>query len=138
MSKKTFLTERQKTVLEMRERGWSQKKIARELKTTRQNVSAIERKAMENIEKSRNTLDFVKFLKSPVRILCRRGDTLDEIIKRLLEESNKEGIHVIHDSITLAFLIREKASHRIVHRVVKSDFEIGVTRDGEIIVDLNS
>ncbi|MDP6459375.1 MAG: Tfx family DNA-binding protein, partial [Candidatus Hydrothermarchaeota archaeon] len=60
MTNDTHLTERQIRVLKLRARGHIQAEIARQFGTSRANISAIEKKAMINIERSKNTLNLTK------------------------------------------------------------------------------
>jgi Tfx family DNA-binding protein len=73
MSNKSFLTKRQVMVLRLRQSGLTQDEIARRIKTTRANVSLIEKRARENIDRSRETLKEWESIVSPVRVIIKKG-----------------------------------------------------------------
>ncbi|MBC7098510.1 Tfx family DNA-binding protein [Candidatus Bipolaricaulota bacterium] len=133
-AKNTILTKKQMEILKLRSEGYTQQEIADKLETTRQNVSAIERTARENIKKAENTLKFVRLLEAPIWFTAKKGMDLDEIMEKIFSQADKENIHVVYDGIFLAMKIREEAAHRMIHRVVVEKFNVGITKDGEIIV----
>ncbi|BAW31487.1 conserved hypothetical protein [Methanothermobacter sp. MT-2] len=133
-AKNTILTKKQIEVLKLRSEGYTQQEIADKLGTTRQNVSAIERAARKNIKKAENTLKFVRLLEVPICFTVKKGMDLDEIMEKIFSEANRKNIHIVYDGIFLAMKIRDEAAHRMRHRLVVEKFNVGITKDGEIIV----
>ncbi len=54
-----LLTDRQKEVLRYRKQGMTQQEIADIISTSKANVCTIEKSAMENIRRAKETLDFL-------------------------------------------------------------------------------
>jgi Tfx family DNA-binding protein len=130
----TTLTKRQMEVLKLRNEGLSQEEIAKRFGQTKQNISAIERMAWANVKKAENTIKFVKLLEAPIWFSVEENIDLDEIVGRIFSEADKAKIHMTYDSLSLAMKIREEARDKIKHRVILRRFEIGVTREGGIIL----
>ena len=57
--KEGLLTDRQKEVLRYRKQGLTQQQIADIIDTSKANVCTIEKSAMENIRRAKDTLDFL-------------------------------------------------------------------------------
>jgi len=132
--KKTFLTDAQRRVLELRAKGLSQAEIARMFKTTRANISILERRARENIEKAERTVELAKRLRTPVILRVKAGEDLLGVPKRLLKAADVVGIKVSMSYPDLISEIRLRAATKIHGRSVKQDFEIALTSAGELII----
>ena len=130
----TTLTERQMEVLKLRNEGYSQAEIAQKFGKTKQNISTIEKMAWANVKKAGNTIKFVKLLKAPIWFSVEENTDLDEIVGRIFSEADKAKIHMTYDSISLAMKIREEARDKIKHRLILKGFEIGINKDGEMIL----
>jgi len=130
----TTLTERQMEVLKLRNEGYSQAEIAQKFGKTKQNISTIEKMAWANVKKAGNTLKFVKLLKAPIWFSVEENTDLDEIVGRIFSEADKAKIHMTYDSISLAMKIREELMDKIKHRLILKGFEIGINKDGEMIL----
>ncbi|MEA1966347.1 MAG: Tfx family DNA-binding protein [Euryarchaeota archaeon] len=132
----TNLTERQMLVLRLRNDGRSQEEIASGLGTTKQNISAIEKMARKNIERSENTIKFVKTLDAPVWFEVAVGTRLDDLVGMVYRKADSEnmGVHVRYDGVALASRIRDLAEKQIRHRVVVIGFDIGITGNGDVLV----
>jgi Tfx family DNA-binding protein len=132
----TNLTERQMLVLRLRNDGRSQEEIASGLGTTKQNISAIEKMARKNIERSENTIKFVKTLDAPVWFEVAVGTRLGDLVGMIYKKADSEnmGVHVRYDGVALASRIRDLAEKQIRHRVVVIGFDIGITGNGDVLV----
>ncbi len=132
----TNLTERQMLVLRLRNDGCSQEAIASRLGTTKQNISAIEKMARKNIERSENTIKFVKTLDAPVWFEVAVGTRLGDLVGMIYKKADSEnmGVHVRYDGVALASRIRDLAEKQIRHRVVVIGFDIGITGNGDVLV----
>ena len=132
----TNLTERQMLVLRLRNDGCSQEAIASRLGTTKQNISAIEKMARKNIERSENTIKFVKTLDAPVWFEVAVGTRLGDLVGTIYKKADSEnmGVHVRYDGVALASRIRDLAEKQIRHRVVVIGFDIGITGNGDVLV----
>jgi hypothetical protein len=134
MAYKSFLTKRQLAVLRLRQAGLTQEEIARRIKTTRANISLIEKRARENIERSKETIKEWNSVISPVRITIRRGTDVMKIPDVVFAEADRASIHVKSDSIGLITLIKREKGSIITNRVVNEEFEVDIANNGDVTV----
>lgn len=132
--KDTFLTDAQRRVLELRAQGYSQAQIARMLRTTRANISILEKRAREKIERARRTVEFAKKLESRAVVEVRSGEDLLGIPKRVLRAADSAGIKLGKSYVDLLAEIKEKAGRKVDGRRVREKFEIAISATGELIV----
>jgi Tfx family DNA-binding protein len=119
-------------VLRLRQSGITQEEIARKIKTTRANVSLIEKRARENIDLSRETLKEWESIVSPVRVAIKKGTDVIEIPEMVFAEADKQGIHVKSNSLDLITRIKREKGAAISNRTLNADMEIGITDSGEV------
>lgn len=134
MPSDTFLTEAQRRVLELRSRGLTQAEIARMFKTSRANISILEKRARDNIDRAKRTLDFVKHLRAPVVVRVRPGEDLLGLPKRILRAADAAGLKLTKSYVDLLTEIREKARDKLEGRAVRKGFEVAVSSTGEVTV----
>jgi len=134
MAYKSFLTKRQLAVLRLRQAGLTQEEIARRIKTTRANISLIEKRARENVERSRETIREYNSVISPVRIAIKKGTDVMTVPEVVFAEADKASIHVKCDSIGLITLIKKEKGGSITNRIVTEPFEIDIANSGEVAV----
>ncbi|HTX44131.1 MAG TPA: Tfx family DNA-binding protein [Methanocella sp.] len=132
MSNKSFLTKRQIMVLRLRQSGLTQEEIARRIKTTRANVSLIEKRARENIDRSRETLKEWESIVSPVRVAIKKGTDVIKIPELVFAEADKQGIHVKSNSLDLITRIKKEKGNVISNRTLDEDMEIDIADSGEV------
>jgi HTH-type transcriptional regulator, fmd operon transcriptional regulator len=121
-------------VLRLRQSGLTQDEIARRIKTTRANVSLIEKRARENIDRSRETLKEWESIVSPVRISIKKGTDVIKIPETVFSEADKAGIHVKSNSLDLITRIKKEKGSAISNRTLDEDMEIDVTDTGEVSI----
>ncbi len=135
MSKKEiFITPRQMEILILRKKGYSQTKIAEKLGTSRANISATEKSALKNIEKSKNTIEAVKMMEAPIWLTFEADENLDKVVGRVYKEAGKKDIWIAHDGPSLSNLIHDQAGDKIRGRRILSKLEITITEKGEVLV----
>ncbi|OPY29462.1 MAG: DNA-binding protein Tfx [Methanocella sp. PtaU1.Bin125] len=134
MAYKSFLTKRQLAVLRLRQAGMTQEEIARRIKTTRANISLIEKRARENVERSKETIREWNSVISPVRITVKKGTDVMTIPELVFAEADKASIHVKCDSIGLITLIKKEKGNSITNRIVDEPFEIDIANSGDVAV----
>jgi Tfx family DNA-binding protein len=134
MAYKSFLTKRQLSVLRLRQAGLTQEEIARRIKTTRANISLIEKRARENVERSKETLREWNSVVSPVRVTVPKGTDVMYIPDIVFAEADKASIHVKCDSIGLITLIKKEKGYAISNRIVNEPFEVDIANSGEVAV----
>jgi len=135
LSRSSFLTERQVQVLKMRIAGCSQEEIARQLGTTRANVAILEKRARQNIERARTTVQIWKEIQAPVAVVLPAGTDLFEIPARIFQEADARGVRIPLTSVDLVVQLREKAPHLFHKRVLERSTEVRVTLQGEVLVN---
>lgn len=131
---RTLLTRRQAEVLVMREHGLKQADIADRLGTTRENITGIENRARENVEKARETVDFAEFLSAPVRVSIPAETDLYDAPDLVFEACDEAGITVTHNAPELMKQISDAAGSAVEGRQVRASLSVTVTSDGTVRV----
>lgn len=133
--KMTHLTEKQFEVLKMRIAGKSLSEIAKELHTSRANVSSIAKTAEENIRKSRNTLKLIETIDWPIKIEAKAGSNIYEISEKVFHEADLRKIKISHDySEIVRIITKVLGSTGLRRRKALKDFIIFVSGDGRVEV----
>ncbi len=130
--KEGLLTDRQKEVLRYRKAGLTQQQIADIIQTSKANICTIEKSAMENIQRARETLDFFYSLDARHLLTIEKGSDLLDATKRIYEEAEKFGIKVKYDSIHLMNRIREEIPEKNKSRFVREKIEVYLKDDGDL------
>ncbi len=133
----SFLTEKQKKVLELREKGKTQKEISNLIDTSRSNISLIEKRARENISKSKKTLEEYKKIISPINIKVKEGEDVLEVPKKVFEKANKNEIKVKLDTVEIIEKIEQNENVLLDNRVARNSFIIYITDKGDVLVEEN-
>jgi Tfx family DNA-binding protein len=133
--KETHLTKRQFEVLKMRKAGKSLSEIAKELHTSRSNVSSIAKIAELNVRRARNTLKLVETMKWPIKINFRAGSNIYEASERIFREADAQHIKVSRNYSDLVRLITETLGWKnLKRRKALRDFNVMVSKKGEVEV----
>lgn len=131
----SFLTERQIRVLQMRLSGLSQQEVADRLGTTRSNISILEKRAHQNIDRAGRTLQQWMMLRAPVSFHARAGTDVFELPKGIFAEADRKGIHLPITSLDIVVQLRHKAPLLFKKRALERDALIFVTEEGEVFVE---
>jgi len=134
--KETILSKRQIEVLKLRKKDYTQAEISKMLKTTRANISALEKSALKNIKKAEATLKFAKFLDAEVWIKAGKGKNLNELIREIYVKAGKKKIHVEYTKPELMSALEKNCRDKIKGMRIAQEMEIGITSEGEIIYGL--
>ncbi|ABK14982.1 MAG: Tfx family DNA-binding protein [Methanothrix sp.] len=135
MNSRGFLTERQIQVLRLRRSGMSQEEVAALLGTTRANVSILEKRAMQNIDRALETLKQWKMIHAPVAVSIPEGTDLFALPGIIFREADTRGLKLPVNSIDILAGLKEIAPHLTRRRLIERSFDIYVTEDGEIYVE---
>jgi hypothetical protein len=92
MSRDTVLTERQIEVLKLKALGLTTSQIARRLGTSDANISATERKARENIRRAEKTLELIRLLEAPLRVVIPHESDLIDGVREIYRKADEMGI----------------------------------------------
>lgn len=87
-------------------RGFTQSETAKELGTTRANISMIEWRARKKLEKARETIEVYEALQSSHKLSVSKGTKLAEIPLLVLHEGDKHHVHLKSDIIEIVRLVR--------------------------------
>ncbi|MBS1264133.1 MAG: DNA-binding protein Tfx [Methanonatronarchaeales archaeon] len=130
---KPFLTERQLEVLRLREQDLTQREVAERLETSRSNVSLLERRGRENVERARATLDEWRKLTAEVVMEVEEGADLFEVPRDAYRLADERGIKVEMRSLEMVSKLREKPN--VTDRLVKEPFRVLISPRGEVSFD---
>ena len=128
----SFLTKRQKWVLELRLKGYTQEKIADILQTSRANVSILEKRAYQNIKKAQNTLKEWEQLQAIVSIQIDENTDIMDIPGIIFNEADKAGIKVTENSLDVVTMIHQSIPDVIQHRRIERQITAYINREGEV------
>ncbi len=127
-----LLTDRQKEVLRYRKQGLTQQQIADIISTSKANVCTIEKSAMENIKRARETIEFLYTLDATHLCTIKAGTDLIEVASGIYEEAEKMGIKVKYDTITLINKLRESSPDRFRARYIRENIDVYINKEGEL------
>jgi hypothetical protein len=127
-----LLTERQMEVLRYRKQGLTQQQIADIISTSKANVCTIEKSAMENIRRARETLEFLYTLDATHLCTIPSGTDLFDVPSIIFGEAEKINIKVMYDTISLINRLRETRSQCCKARCVCEDIIVYITDLGEL------
>jgi Tfx family DNA-binding protein len=103
-----LFTKRQFAVLKLRVGGGlSQLETAKKLGTSRSNVSMIESRAREKLEKARETLKAFESIVSRHFVKVDKGMRLHDIPAKVLQEGDKYGIHLRSNIIDIIRMVKQ-------------------------------
>ncbi|MDH7593933.1 MAG: Tfx family DNA-binding protein [Methanomicrobiales archaeon] len=133
--KESLLTERQKQVLRLRRQGLTQQQIADLFSTSKANICAIEKAAMENIRRARETIAFLHTLDAIQLCTITAGTDLLGVPETIYREAEKLSIKVRYDTIELLNRIRSSVPECCHGRYLKDDLTIFINESGDIFVE---
>ncbi len=122
MKGKSFLTEQQIRILQLRARGLKQSEIAEILGTSRANISILEHRALEKIQKARNTLLLWEQINSKISVDVKQGEDIFNVPGRLFKKADELGIKVPYSTAEIVAFLVEHAP--IEDRITKRDFTL--------------
>ncbi len=130
--KDSLLTERQREVLRYRKQGLTQQQIADIIATSKANVCTIEKSAMENIRRAKETLEFLYTLDSTHLCTIAVGTDLFDVPPIIFAEAEKHKIKVNYDTISLINHLRESRPKSYKARCTSEPVEVYLSSSGEI------
>jgi len=130
MGGKSILTEQQIKILRLRAKGLKQSEIADLLGTSRANISILERRAMDKIEKARNTLVIWEQINSRISVDVKAGEDIFNVPEKLFKKADRFGVKVPYSTAeVVAFLVNNAP---INDRVAKRDFTVFIDTRGKL------
>jgi len=131
----SLLTRRQVKVLKLRLAGYTQQEVAEKLGTTRSNVSILEKRAHQNIQRARETLREWTMIQAPVNLFAPAGTDIFDLPRQIFSEADQKGIRLPINSLDVVVGLRSQVPELIQGRVLSQDIEIYMTSDGGILID---
>ncbi len=133
-----LLTRRQIQVLSMRRKGLSQAEVAKQLRTTRENVTMLEKRAWQNIDRARTTLTVLQTSGLSVQVPIKPGTHLVDIPRIMIDRADKANMKLRANFTRIYEDIRFKARRSIRGASVVEPFTIWIMPDGDFAVDEKS
>ena len=130
-----LLTDRQIQVLKLRSRGITQERVARQLKTTRENVSILESRARRNIKRAKATIEILEDLGMATRITIKPDTPVLEISKLILKKADDANVRLQLDCIDLLEKIKINAKNKIKAKKVISPISVVLLPYGDLLVE---
>ena len=129
------LTKIQLEVLRLRMTGLTQEKVAAKLKTTRQNISLVERRAKRNLEKAEETIAAYRKLRMVATVTLPPMTHLVDIPRMLIDAADKAGVKIEVDFSVMYKELRHDAGDRVSGTKIMKPVHIDIFRDGEIYIE---
>ncbi len=130
-----LLTQQQVRVLLMRRKGLSQTKIASRLKTSRENITMLEKRAWRNIDKARATLVALRTYGLSTPVTINPGTHLVDIPRIMIDKADKANIPLRANFTRIYEDVRFKAKHSVEGSRVTRPFTIWIMPDGDFTVE---
>lgn len=130
-----LLTERQIEVLRLRAQGYTQKRVAEQIRTTRENVVLIESRAKMNIERARATLDSLKHQGLAVSVEIPKGTHLVDIPRMILNRANRARIKLGANFTRIYEDMRFKARQHVSGTRVTRPIVVTLFPDGDYSIE---
>ncbi len=130
-----LLTDRQIQVLKLRSRGLTQEGVAKQLKTTRENVSILESRARRNIKRAKATIEVLEDLGMATRITIKPETPVLEMSEIIFKKADDANVRLQLDSIDLLEKIKIKAKNKIKAKRVVNSISIVLLPYGDVLVE---
>ena len=130
-----LLTDRQIQVLKLRSRGITQDRVARQLKTTRENVSILESRARRNIKRAKATIEILEDLGMAIRITIKPETPVLEISNLILKKADDANVRLQFDCVDLLEKIKIKAKNKIKAKKVVNPISVVLLPYGDLLVE---
>ncbi len=119
----------------MRRKGRTQTDVARRLKTTRENITMLEKRAWRNIDKAKATLTALQTYGLSVPVAIRPGTHLVDIPRMVIDQADKARITLRANFTRIYEDIRFKAKRSVRGAHADQPLTIWIMPDGDFIVE---
>ncbi|MDR3102023.1 MAG: Tfx family DNA-binding protein [Methanocalculaceae archaeon] len=130
--KDTLLTNRQKEVIRYRKQGMTQQQIADHLGTSKANICTIVKSATRNIQRAKETLEYLYTLDSANLCVLAAGTDLLETPHLIYQAAATLDIKIRYDSISLINRLSTYMPEKIKGRHIKEDIHVYLNTDGDL------
>lgn len=135
MKKIGLLTERQIEVLKLRAQGLTQEEVAERLKTSRENVTILEKRAYQNIKLARETLAALKTFGVSATVVIKPGTHLVDVPRIILNKADEANIKVKANFTRIFDEIRFKAGDKVKRSRVTRQITVKILPNGDFTVE---
>ncbi len=104
------------------------------LGTTRSNISILEKRAHQNIQRAEATLQQWRTIRAPISLKVRAGTDVFDLPGLIFEAADKISLQLPTTSLDIVVQLRRKAPAMFRTRAVQEDVQIFVTESGEVLV----
>ena len=133
----SFLTERQREILRLRKQNLKKSEIAKILNITRQDVTILEKRAMNNIEKAYNTIQLANEEGFSVSIVIEKDTQILDAIRKILAAGDENNIKIKSPIPEIFTLIKICHGPNIKNGFISSNTEVSILRNGRLILRMS-
>ena len=126
------LTNKQLKVLELRSKGLTQREAARQLGTTRANVSMIEWRARKRLAKARDTIRAYELMQEDFEVGIREGTKLADVSAIILRICNKRHVHLRSTIVDIIKVIKSLKPDCIKDGRLNRKILLRIDREGDL------
>lgn len=130
--KSTFLTNRQIQIMKLRHGGSSTEEIAREIGTTRQNVTILEKRAHRNLDRAIRTLNAVRDMKISADFEIPKDTHMLDAVKQIVANADQSGIRLNDNLIGLMTKFKVAMEKDLKGGVTQRPITVMIFQDGRI------
>jgi hypothetical protein len=129
-----LFNQKQLKILKLRARGFTQLEAAKDLGTSRANVSMIEWRARRKLEKARETIQAYEALQSSHTVSVEKGTKLAEVPLIVLHEGDKRHVHIKSDLIEIVRLVKALRPNVVREGKILRRLEFKINERGKLEV----
>ncbi len=130
----SFLTERQREILRLRKQNLKKSEIAKILNITRQDVTILEKRAMNNIEKAYNTIQLANEEGFSVSIVIEKDTQILDAIRKILAAGDENNIKIKSPIPEIFTLIKICHGPNIKNGLIQRGTKVSIMADGSVIM----
>ncbi len=127
-----FLSSRQIQIMKLRKEGYSTEGIAREIGTTRQNVSILEKRGHRNLEKAIRTVNAVRELKLSHEVRIDGNIHVLDAVKKVLKSADELNIRLNDNLIGIMTRLKMAVESDLKNGIIQKPFDILIFQDGSV------
>ena len=131
----SFLTKRQIEVLRLRHQGHTQQEVADRLGTTHSNISIIEKRAYQNIERAERTQRQWMMICAPIFFKIEAGTDILDLPKMIFNAADKKGIELPITSLDIVMQLWQRSPLLCKNGGLAQNAEIFVTEEGDVLLE---
>lgn len=118
--------------MKLRKEGYSTEGIAREIGTTRQNVSILEKRGHRNLEKAIRTVNAVRELKLSHEVRIDGNIHVLDAVKKVLKSADELNIRLNDNLIGIMTRLKMAVESDLKNGIIQKPFDILIFQDGSV------